>query len=130
MKIVIIDNDYGALLSMVELLRGAGHEVKGVLVSNRSARDGVEVTTDLTRIHLLLMGFGPDLVLLDHDLGDDNEHSGETLVERARIPKQKLIGTSCVYLQSYCAGQFTHKAGIGHNRLYDQTLLRIVHETR
>ncbi len=108
MKIAIVDDNKEALAALMNALRGDGHEVLAVLVSPRDADQGMvgvpsNPSTGVAKTVAHLREFNPDQVLLDHDLRLGGCDMGDQVAAQSSIPREKLIGTSTAWPQSYCA---------------------------
>lgn len=105
-KIAIVDDRPGMVAGMEFLLKELGCEVLPLAIKARpdSEYQGLAYATDLTVVVAKLQNFKPDLVLLDWDLGDDADFTGEDLARHANLPRDKCIGTGSVGGQHvYCA---------------------------
>lgn len=126
MRIVIIDDD-ATVAYMKRALVAAGHEVMAIGVCQPFGPSEVFdfETKDLNEVAAKTKEFNPERIFLDHDFGMSEDRTGATVAQLLDLPKEKLIGTSSSYDQTYCGQHFSGKDCVDSREYIRTGLLKL-----
>lgn len=110
MKVAIVEDFRSIVEHMVRAAEEAGHMALGVHIgSPRDPKymDGPDKiqchTRNLDEAVAAVKAFEPDVVFIDHELELGNDNTGAHFAQKLGMPREKYIGISGSYAQSYCA---------------------------
>jgi len=102
MRVAIVDDVEWMVERMSDLARQAGHTVLGVHIGiERNNDDGLLHILDLYEAAKQINVFGPDIIILDHQIKSDDEN-GRFLAKIGSFPKERCVGSSSTPQFEYC----------------------------